>query len=153
MHIRTASRRQCDVHQRIRKISNDQFHVTAQLAIVHIQTHHITTPYCGTLRRQTIGMHNTARSCDTACDSDVLRANRAEHGAETVSPPKTNRTVQRTFDRYASRDRHRIENFSLKSRNSVRSRHATTRPCPASQLAFIGLQGSSPHDRCQRSLE
>ncbi|MCY4300214.1 MAG: transposase [Aestuariivita sp.] len=51
---------------------------------------------------------------DTACDSDALLDRLAERGAEAVIPPKKNRTLPRTFDRDAYRDRHRIENFFCK---------------------------------------
>ena len=51
---------------------------------------------------------------DTACDADAVLDRLAEHGVKTVIPPKKNRTHQRTFDRDAYRDRHRIENFFCK---------------------------------------
>ncbi len=51
---------------------------------------------------------------DKAFDSDALLDRLAEHGVKTVIPPKKNRTLPRTFDRDAYRDRHRIENFFCK---------------------------------------
>ena len=51
---------------------------------------------------------------DTAFDSDALLDRLAEHGVKTVIPPKKNRTLPRTFDRDAYRDRHRIENVFCK---------------------------------------
>jgi len=51
---------------------------------------------------------------DTACDSDALLDRLAEHGVKTVIPPKTNRTLPRTFDRDTDRERHRIETIFCK---------------------------------------
>jgi len=51
---------------------------------------------------------------DTAFDPDALLDRLAEHGVKTVIPPKTNRTLPRTFDRDIDRDRHRIETVSAK---------------------------------------
>jgi len=65
---------------------------------------------------------------DTACDSDALLDTLAERGAEAVIPPKKNRTLPRTFDRDADRDRHRIETVSarIKAFRAIATRYDKT---------------------------
>jgi len=65
---------------------------------------------------------------DTACDSDALLDRLAEHGVKTVIPPKTNRTLPRTFDRDTYRDRHRIANVSarIKAFRAIATRYDKT---------------------------
>ena len=65
---------------------------------------------------------------DTACDSDALLDRLAEHGVKTVIPPKKNRTLPRTFDRDADRDRHRIETVfcKIKAFRAIATRYDKT---------------------------
>jgi len=65
---------------------------------------------------------------DTACDSDALLNRRAERGAEAVIPPKTNRTLPRTFDRDLYRDRHRIAKVfaTIKAFRAIATRYDKT---------------------------
>ena len=65
---------------------------------------------------------------DKAFDSDALLDTLAKRGAEAVIPPKTNRTVQRTFDRDTYRERHRIENFfgKIKEFRAIATRYDKT---------------------------
>ena len=65
---------------------------------------------------------------DKACDSDALLDRLAEHGVKTVRPPKKNRTLPRTFDRDAYRDRHRIETVfcKIKAFRAIATRYDKT---------------------------
>jgi len=65
---------------------------------------------------------------DRAFDSNALLDIFADRGVEAVIPPKTNRTVQRTFNRDAYRERHRIENFfsKIKEFRAIATRYDKT---------------------------
>jgi transposase len=48
---------------------------------------------------------------DRGYDADKLLARIRELGAEPVIPPRSNRTVQRTYDKHIYRERHLVECF------------------------------------------
>jgi len=65
---------------------------------------------------------------DTACDPDALLNRLADRGADAVIPPKTNRTLPRTFDRDPDRDRHRIAHVfaRIKAFRAIATRYDKT---------------------------
>jgi transposase len=50
-------------------------------------------------------------SADKAYDSDAILAHLAAHSIEAVIPPKSNRLVQRSFDKHLYKNRNLVERF------------------------------------------
>ena len=50
-------------------------------------------------------------SADKAYDSDAILEHLAANGIEAVIPPKSNRLIQRPFDRHLYKDRNLVERF------------------------------------------
>jgi len=65
---------------------------------------------------------------DTTCDLDGLLDTLAERGTAAAIPPKKNRTLQRTFDQDAYRERHRIETIfsTIKTFRAIATRYDKT---------------------------
>lgn len=75
---------------------------------------------------------------DKGYDSDAIVACIEHMGAKTVIPPKSNRVIQRPYDRHLYKARHAIENVfaKLKQYRSLATRYDKTQRNYAAMVAI-----------------